>query len=134
MTWLQDNGLAITAISALGVLLLIATVFATPRLVAALPSDYFRKQRPAPASRSLWRLAITLVRNLAGITLVLFGLVLLITPGPGLVCLVLGLALCEFPGKHVILRRVVGSPNVFATLNWLRRRARQAPFLHPQLD
>ena len=38
------------------------------------------------------------------------GLIMLVTPGPGLIGLLLGLSLCEFPGKHALMRAFAAPP------------------------
>lgn len=130
--WLQEHHLAIAAVSGLSILLLGATVLATPWIVAQLPADYFRVERLVRGPRGPLRLGLLVVRNTAGAAFMLLGILMMVTPGPGLVCLILGLSLCEFPGKHNLLRRLAGHPSVFATLNWLRRKSDKPAFVHPQ--
>lgn len=130
--WLQEHHLAIAAVSGLSILLLSATLLATPWIVAQLPADYFRVERLVHGPRGPLRLGLLVVRNTAGVAFMLLGILMMVTPGPGLVCLILGLSLCEFPGKHNLLRRLAGHPSVFATLNWLRRKSDKPAFVHPQ--
>lgn len=124
-------------VGAVSGVLLAVTVLATPWLVAQLPPDYFQRRHPHPskvrrnAAQQLRRTLWLIVRNALGVTLMLLGVIMFVTPGPGLVCLVLGLSLTEFPGKHRLLMWLVGQPRVLAALNWLRRRAHRAPFEPP---
>ena len=119
-------------LAALGTALALAlTVFAAPWLVARLPADHFARP-PVPAGRTgPARLALLALRNAAALAAVVLGLVMLVVPGPGLVTIVVGLSLAEFPGKHALVARLAGSPRVFAALNWLRRRRDRPPFVHP---
>ena len=128
--WLDENQLLVSVLGTLSVLLLGVTVIATPWLVGRLPSDYFSAPRAPLAGRGARRLLVLAARNVAGLAFMALGLVMLITPGPGVVGLLLGLSLCEFPGKHALLRRLVGRRDVLASLNWLRRRTDSPPF-HP---
>lgn len=130
ITWLAGHRVLLGAVGALSMLLLVATVLLTPWLVARLPSDYFSAPRAPLASRGLRRVALLAVRNAAGILFMALGLIMMVTPGPGLVALLLGLSLCEFPGKHALLVRLAARPDVFRSLNWLRRRGDSPPF-HP---
>lgn len=138
--------------------LLALSVVVVPWLLARLPHDYFlRAARGSSAGRSVaenadaarrpreavtrafrrapalapWRLVLLLARTVVGVAFVVLGLIMMVTPGPGVVALLLGLSLCEFPGKRALLRRLAGHPSVFASLNWIRRRAGSPPFLHP---
>jgi len=95
-------------------------------LVVRLPSDYFvnpRRQRPAwqPKNPAL-RLVIVVGKNLLGIVLLVAGLVMLLTPGQGLLTVAIGLLLLDFPGKHRFQRWLITRKPVWRSINWLRRR------------
>ena len=123
--WLAGLGTAV----ALGL-----TVFVAPRLVARLPSDHFSRPAEPPGAMGPTRLAVLLARNVAGLAAALLGLVMLVTPGPGVVMLVVGLSLAEFPGKRNLVARLAGRPRVLDALNWLRRRHERPPFEPPGAD
>lgn len=130
-TWFAEHQLLAAALVSASLLLLAVTVFATPWLLARLPRDYFSVERRPGGAPGRWSLALLVLRTLFGLLLVVLGLVMMITPGPGLIALLLGLSLCEFPGRHALLRRLAARPNVFASLNWLRGRTGSPPFRHP---
>jgi len=54
-----------------------------------------------------------------------------VTPGQGLLTLLVGLLLMNFPGKYQLERWLVGRPGVLGALNWLRRRGGHEPFEPP---
>lgn len=117
------------------VLAVIATLLGVPWVVARLPRDYFSRPR-----RFTWResdgepvfaVVLGLLKNLLGAVLVLLGLIMLVTPGQGLLTLLAGLLLMNFPGKYQLERWLVLRPGVLKALNWLRRRHGQAPFVTP---
>ena len=104
-------------------------------MVARLPRYYFSRPR-----RFVWRevdgeplfaVVLGLLKNLLGAALVLLGLVMLVTPGQGLLTLLAGLLLMNFPGKYQLERWLVMRPGVLRALNWLRARQGQVPFEHP---
>jgi hypothetical protein len=121
--------------SGLSLLCLVATVMGVPWVVARLPRDYFNQSH-----RELWRqrgdapwfaLLLGGIKNLVGALLVLLGLIMLVTPGQGLLTLLVGLLLMNFPGKYRLERWLVGRPGVLRALNWLRGRSGHAPFDPP---
>ena len=103
-----------------------------PWLLTRLPADYFleadRVVRP-PWPRQLalywvWRL----LKNLLGVVLLLAGIVMLVTPGQGLLTILAGLWLMDLPGKRRCERRLIGRPKVLASVNWIRQKAGKPPF------
>ncbi len=109
-----------------------------PWLVSRLPVDYFTN----PHRRS-WReitpylglnLILLLLKNCLGLALILLGFVMLFTPGQGLLSLLAGLVLCNFPGKFYLERRLVSSPGVLKAINWMRQRRGQAAMRAPTID
>jgi len=120
---------------ALGVLLFAGTIVAIPIVVAALPADHFADERPPrrPWSRAhpALRVVLLVLKNLAGYALVGAGAAMLVLPGQGLLTILIGLGLIDFPGKRDFERWMVCRRPVGITLNWMRRRAKRPPFVLP---
>ena len=53
---------------------------------------------------------------------------MLFTPGQGILSILAGLLLMNFPGKFRLERWLVQRPGVLKSLNWLRARRGKAPF------
>lgn len=122
-------------ITGVSVLAMLATLIGVPWAVARLPSDYFSRDE-----RSVWRqsgqapvvaVLAAIAKNFLGAVLVLLGTIMLVTPGQGLLTLLIGLLLLNFPGKYRLERWVVMRPGVMRALNWLRSRHQQPPFHAP---
>jgi hypothetical protein len=120
----------------LGLLLLTPVVVAW--VVVDLPKDYFttKKRRHTgwlkkyPAMQP----AIAMAKNLLGIVLVLAGIVMLVVPGQGVLTLVAGTMLIDFPGKYGLERWLATRPPVWRSVNWLRKRAGREPLESPARD
>lgn len=121
--------------SGLSLLCLVATVVGVPWVVSRLPSDYFNQP-----TRSVWRnyadfprsvLLLGALKNLVGVLLVLLGVIMLFVPGQGLLTLLVGLLLMNFPGKYRFERWLVRRRGVLNALNWLRRRSGRPPLDSP---
>lgn len=121
-------------VTVLSVVMALAAVIALPWVVTRLPPDYFTRPR-----RATWRhtgeppeprfaLVLGLLKNIVGAALLLLGLVLLFMPGQGLLTILAGLMLMNFPGKYQLERWLVQRPGVFKGLNWMRERASCVPF------
>ncbi len=102
-----------------------------PWLLVQLPEDYFENTSPKahppwPHHRALywaWRL----LKNLLGAVLLLAGLVMLVTPGQGILTIMAGLWLLDLPGKRRWEERLIGRPTVLSSINWIRGKAGHAP-------
>jgi hypothetical protein len=55
----------------------------------------------------------------------------LILPGQGLVTILIGLVLSDFPAKFALERRLACTPAIFNALTWLRGRAGHPPLRAP---
>lgn len=129
--WIESNQLLLGTIAGLSTVLLLVTILATPWLVAMLPSSYFITQESRAQKISIAHVFLTCLRSLIGLVLVLIGIVMLVIPGPGLITLLVGLSLAEFPGKRRLLKYIATRPSVFKSLNWMRKRHDREPFELP---
>lgn len=103
--------------------------------VVYLPTDYFDPD-PATAARAAaahplrrWTWAIT--RNVLGVVLVVVGVALLFLPGQGLLTLLFGLMLVDFPGKHRLMQKLLARPHVLSAANRWRARFAKPPLRAP---
>jgi hypothetical protein len=96
-------------------------------ILVKIPPDYFQENRPHefwierhPAVRLLGMLG----KNLLGILLVALGIVMAIpgVPGQGILTILLGIMLLDFPGRQKFERRIVSQPRVLKNVNKLRHR------------
>jgi hypothetical protein len=101
-------------------------------VLTRLPSTYFR----GPRSPRFWAERHPMVRwaglagkNLLGVLLVLLGIFLSLPaiPGQGLLTILIGIMLLNFPGKRRLEQRLVSRPQVLRAINWLRDRFGRSP-------
>ena len=134
--WWQDHQVLIGWITAGSVVLFFATLLAIPPLVARIPPDYFvrkRRVRLVKSGRHILLGYLLLVgKNLLGLFFLFAGFAMLVLPGQGLITMLIGLLLLDFPGKFRLERRVVAIPSVLKTLNWLRHRSGRPPLIPPE--
>ena len=126
-----------TALLISAVTLLLAGLGAAlvPIALARLPEDYLLRENDPLRVRfaragALGRLELV-ARNLAGLALLLLGLLLLVMPGQGLLTILLGLALLDVPGKRALERRLLARPGLRRAVDWMRRRRGQPPLKIP---
>jgi len=112
----------------LGIFSLVAVLASfvfVPRFLASLPADYLRVTAPA----SEHAMPLRVLRNVAGIVLVLLGVAMLLLPGQGALTLLVGVLLVDFPGKHRLVVRALGRPAVLKVVNKLRAHRGSPPLV-----
>ena len=66
-------------------------------------------------------------KNIIGFSLIIGGLLMLVLPGQGLLTIVTGLLLINYPGKYKLEQKLVTIPSIFRALNWIRVKANKPP-------
>ncbi len=123
----------LTLLGLLSVVTFVGSLVAVPWLIGRMRADYFlthwqvvqarHRRHPALA------LTVFLARNALGLLLVAAGLAMLFLPGQGLLTVLIGVCVMDFPGKRGLLQRLVRGPKVQGALNWIRRKRGKEPFV-----
>ena len=120
---------------ALGLGVPVASFLAGLAVMVGLPPDFFVRRsgvrEALPRSRRALRLLLVVARNLLGLTVLLVGFVMALplVPGPGVLFILLGLALVDFPGKRALQLRLLREPHVLSSVNKMRARFGRPPIL-----
>jgi len=122
---IRDHQVLFQTLGLLSLALFVVSLVVFPLVVANLPNDYFVRDKRDPAHQKrrrpvLWVL-LTVVKNILGFALILAGIGMLVLPGQGILTILMGLALANFPGKFTLERRLVRQPSVGKALNRIRR-------------
>ena len=112
----------------------VGSILAIPIVVARLPVDHFVAPHEAAdwVASDLRRRLWLVLKNVLGILLVVGGVMMLVLPGQGLLTILLGVALTDFPGKWRMMRALARRPEIMKALNWMRERADKPPLLAPE--
>ncbi len=107
----------------------VASLLLTPLLLGKIPQDYFiHTNQHKVEIEHLGHLIIVVIRTLIGFVLLIAGIIMLVTPGQGIISILLGLFLMEFPGKRKLELKFIKHNPTFKALNWLRNKAGKSPF------
>ena len=136
--WIQTHAAVSWWLAGLSALAFVATLFIVPIIVVRIPADYFehpsRHRAPWADQHFVVRAFLLAAKNVFGGFLVVVGIAMLVFPGQGLLTIAIGLVLMDFPGKFHVERWIVTRKPVFQAINWLRRRAGQAPLVVERSD
>lgn len=103
-------------------------------ILVKLPPDYFQESHPrtflADQSPAL-RWAALIGKNVLGAILVLLGIVMSVpgVPGQGILTILLGIMLLDFPGKRRVEQKILSQPKVLEKINRLRHKFSKPPLL-----
>ena len=131
--WMEYESL-LTWMTGLSLIIFLVGLAITPFLIAAIPDDYFEnKKRPKSiyTPLSLAWLIKKVFKNILGITLLLSGIAMLVLPGQGLLTLMVGLFLMDYPGKYRLEKKLLSYPLILNSINWLRKKRKKNLFKLP---
>jgi len=115
-------------------IMLILTAIGIPFAIVRLPEDYLVNDGQAgwlDKQPAVVRWGLRIFKNLLGVVLVILGIVMLVLPGQGILSIVLGLSLVDFPGRHALQCKLIRRPKVIDSINWIRRKFQRPPLILP---
>ena len=125
--WFSDHPEVLIGLGISSILIFIISILGISWFVAQIPEDYFLSSQRKPSKwqeqKPILRLVLIFGKNIIGFTLIIGGLLMLILPGQGLLTIVTGLLLINYPGKYKLEQKLVAMPSVFKALNWIRVKA-----------
>ncbi len=111
----------------------IASILLIPWIVTKIPSDYFTHPK---RQKYLWcnqpkivRFVFILLKNILGVTLVLGGIAMLLLPGQGILTILIGFIIMDFPYKYKVETWIIKHPFVLRAINKLRSKVKQRPLV-----
>ncbi len=133
--WIGSHETLLWWLGAASVLTFVGSLIAIPWLVARIPADYFthegRPSLPFFGRHPLVRVTALVAKNVLGMAFLAAGLAMLVLPGQGILTILIGVSLLNFPGKRGLELSVIRQPTVHQSLNWIRQRAGSPPLKLP---
>ena len=129
LEWLMAHQYLLGWIGVISFLVFCLSLLSLPWLVAMIPEDYFSSQKRKRAILKnevfgTW-IVIFILKNSIGLLLVTGGVLMLFLPGQGVLTIIAGLIMTDYPGKFELERRIVSNKKILEKLNWLRNKANQ---------
>jgi hypothetical protein len=134
LAWIGQNQTLLWWLSAASVFTFMATLFAIPLLVARMPVDYFSRApiRGWPTRHPAVHILLVVMKNALGVVLLFGGVVMLVIPGQGLLTILIGVMLLDFPGKRRLELWLFRRKPIHRAMDWIRARRHQPPLELPQ--
>jgi len=124
-------------LTALSMVFFVGTLIAIPFILVRLPADYFDIRVPRTWMEDhhpVLRLFGHFVKNVVGAVFVFAGFLMLFLPGQGVLTMLIGISMLDFPGKRKIEATLIGQPTVLSVINGMRQKFNKPPLrLAPEL-
>src|SRR5215467_12118135 len=124
-------------LTALSFVLFIGTLIAIPFILVRLSADYFDVRVPRPWMQDhhpILRVVGHVIKNAVGAVFVFAGFLMLFLPGQGVLTMLIGISMLDFPGKRKIEAKLIGQPTVLSVINGMRQKFNKPPLrLAPDL-
>ena len=127
--WFMEHWILLAIFSGVS---FIASIVGCTILLASLPSDYFQtKERTHRIKNPVFRICLSSVKNIFGGVLVVVGILLSVPgiPGQGILTILTGLIISDFPGKQRLESRLIRLPAILSAANQIRARFRRPPLV-----
>lgn len=123
----KDILLSLFVLSVVG---FVGSLIAIPFILVRLPPHYFDERHPRAWMENhhpILRLVGHILKNLVGAVFLAAGFAMLFLPGQGILTMLIGLSLIDFPGKRRLERKIIGQPSVLRTINSVREKFGRPP-------
>ncbi|HKT35184.1 MAG TPA: PGPGW domain-containing protein [Nitrospira sp.] len=119
-------------LTALSFVFFIGTLIAIPFILVRLSADYFDVRVPRPWMENhhpVLRVVGHIVKNAIGAVFVFAGFLMLFLPGQGVLTMIIGISMLDFPGKRKIEAKLIGQPTVLSVINSMRKKYGKPPLV-----
>lgn len=113
----------------------IGSLILVPIIVVRIPADYFdNTRRREPVLHRMHPavyFGVRILKNLLAVVLIAGGILMIVLPGQGILTILIGIGISDFPGKYRLERKLVSLPGILTAINWIRKKAKVEPLRPP---
>ena len=129
--WFANHPEVLIGMGISSIFIFLISILGISWFIAQIPEDYFLRSKRQPSKwreqKPILRFVVMFGKNLIGLSLIIGGLLMLVLPGQGLLTIVTGLLLVNYPGKYKLEQKLSSMPSIFRALNWIRLKAKKPP-------
>ncbi|MBM4128079.1 MAG: hypothetical protein FJ247_12145 [Nitrospira sp.] len=122
----------LVTLTILSVVFFVGSLIAIPFILVRLPADFFDIRVPRPWMEDhhpVLRVLGHLVKNVVGAIFLFVGFLMLFLPGQGILTMLIGISMLDFPGKRKLEAKMIGQPAVLNTINGMREKFGKPPLI-----
>ncbi|HSA86593.1 MAG TPA: PGPGW domain-containing protein [Nitrospira sp.] len=120
----------LVTLTALSVVFFVGSLIAIPFILVRLPTDFFDTRVPRrwmEDHHPVLRILGHIVKNVVGTIFLFAGFLMLFLPGQGILTMLIGVTMLDFPGKRRLEAKMIGQPAVLSTINNMRQKFGKPP-------
>ncbi len=122
----------LVTLTVLSIVFFVGSLIAIPFILVRLPADFFDIRVPRPWMEDhhpVLRLIGHLVKNAVGAIFLFAGFLMLFLPGQGILTMLIGVSMLDFPGKRKLEAKMIGQPAVLNAINGMREKFGKPPLI-----
>jgi hypothetical protein len=122
----------LVALTVLSIVFFVGSLIAIPFILVRLPTDFFDIRVPRPWMEDhhpVLRVLGHLVKNMVGAIFLFAGFLMLFLPGQGILTMLIGISMLDFPGKRKVEAKLIGQPTVLHAINGMREKFGKPPLV-----
>jgi hypothetical protein len=120
----------LVTLTILSVVFFVGSLVAIPFILVRLPTDFFDTRVPRrwmEEQHPILRLLGLLAKNVVGAIFLFAGFLMLFLPGQGILTMLIGVTMLDFPGKRKLEAKMIGQPTVLNAINSMRQKFGKPP-------
>jgi len=123
---------SLVTLTVLSLVFFVGSLIAIPFILVRLPADFFDIRVPRPWMKDhhpVLRLIGHIVKNAVGAIFLFAGFLMLFLPGQGILTMLIGVSMLDFPGKRKLEAKMIGQPAVLHAINGMRQKFGKPPLV-----
>lgn len=120
----------LVTLTVLSLVFFVGSLIAIPFILVRLPADFFDTRVPRRWMENhhpVLRVLGHVVKNVVGAIFLFVGFLMLFLPGQGILTMLIGVTMVDFPGKRKLEAKMIGQPAVLAAINSMRMKFGKPP-------
>lgn len=122
----------LVTLTVLSIIFFVGSLIAIPFILVRLPADFFDIRVPRPWMEDhhpVLRILGHLAKNVVGGIFLFAGFLMLFLPGQGILTMLIGISMLDFPGRRKVEAKLIGQPTVLHAINAMREKFGKPPLI-----
>ena len=130
--FLSHHQSTIVLLASASLVAFVVSIVLLPLVLIRLPADFFVRPPRISRAHPVIGLFLKVLKHALGLLLLALGFIMLFIPGQGILTMLMGVGLLDFPRKRELQVKIATSPRVRQSLDWLRHKTKQPLFIFPE--